>query len=720
MFSLSASALQFIPKQANYSAPSGRELEAVQTRTNPSTRVQGADPNPTELNTVLEQRTRSLLTLYKADAWEYALRKAGLFLCFIQVPSGMCNGFLVDFPALSNIQSPPNKDSSLKYSNKFRKMIDHECAKGRYIGPFLQTQLLALVGPFQSSPISIIPKPGRPGKFRIVQNFSFPMSPSARYLNPSINSFINATNFPTSWGTFSIIYLLISRLPPGSEAATHDVAEAYRTIPLHPSQWPAAVVRATHNELYIDTCTAFSAAPSAGIYGLTANAGVEIFRSRGIGPLDKWVDDHIFLCIRSTYLDEYNTKWEHWSRHISTAGGMKQSGSRSWFAGLSSSDGSIEEFNENCSFPIKDLSRQSVCSEHNAVFMYTLDDIDRVSDELGIPWEKSKDQPFAPSTTYIGFVWDLRASTVSLAPSKIEKYLAAIDEWTRCPMHILNEVQSLYSKLLHACAVLPQGRTYLTALERMMRVCHNKPFMLHHPVKGTDMELAWWTAHLQQGNVARPIKPPTPFTDASAFSDASSGMGIAIVIGERWHAWTLHPDWKSMHGSQHDIGWAEAIGFKLLIRTLNLLPQTHSHVIVYGNNTGVVEGWWNGRHRNIETNHIFRQIHNFLLEARRLRDIRTSYIPSAANPADDPSHGIYDSCMLLLPRVPVPPQLLPFITDVEDTPPSQSNPPRVVRTPPIPAEHHHNNAAGRTTNSITHIIQSRQEEHDLVCEALHL
>ena len=227
MSSLNASVPQSIQKQANSSVLNGRERAAAQTRTNPSTHALDAEPSPTELNIAPGLRTPSAPTPYKADVWEHALCKAGLFLRFMQVPSGMRNGFLVDFPTLSNIQSPPNKESASMYKVEFQKMIDHELAKGRYIGPFSQTQLLARFGPFQSSPISIIPKPGRPGKFRIVQNFSFPMSPSAQYPNPSINSYINVTNFPASWGTFSIVYLLISRLPPGSRAAMRDVTEAY-------------------------------------------------------------------------------------------------------------------------------------------------------------------------------------------------------------------------------------------------------------------------------------------------------------------------------------------------------------------------------------------------------------------------------------------------------------------------------------------------------------
>ena len=220
-----------------------------------STSVLDVVPSPIEPSDALAQRTRSPSIPYKVNAWEQALQAANLLTCFIDIPSGLHNGFLIDLPSLLSIQSFPNKDSALTYVNEFHKMIEHELTKGRHIGPFSEPLLLLLIGPFQSSPISIIPKPGRPAKFRIIQNFSFPQSPSTHFPNPSINSYINVANFPTSWGTFSIVYLLISRLPPGFKAATHNVAEANHTIPLHQSQWPAAVVHASHNEFYIDTET---------------------------------------------------------------------------------------------------------------------------------------------------------------------------------------------------------------------------------------------------------------------------------------------------------------------------------------------------------------------------------------------------------------------------------------------------------------------------------
>ena len=217
-----------------------------------------------------------------------------------------------------------------------------------------------------------------------------------------------------------------------------------------------------------------------------------------------------------------------------------------WYAGSSILDSTIEEFNQSCLFPILSLSTLSPHSLYDMSFLYTLDDIDHISDELGISWEKSKDQPFASTTTYISFTWDLMAMNVSLAPSKVDKYLTAINEWSQCSMHVLMDVQSLYGKLLHACAAIPHGHMYLTTLECMLHLCHDKPFMPDCSINGAAADLAWWVKHLQQGDVLCPIKPSTLFLNTSAFSDPSSGMVIKIIIARHWRAWHLHPEWSSM------------------------------------------------------------------------------------------------------------------------------------------------------------------------------
>ena len=354
----SVSAKHYGPRTANKSAQPGSEKrDAAPPDMMLSTSAPAAAHPTMEPRVALERRKLCPLTPYKPEAWEFELQRAGVLEHFAGIPSGLRLGFRIDFPSISTIQIPPNKDSISEFSMEFNSIIQNELEKGRFIGPFLANTLKDLIGPFQSSPLSIIPKPGNAKKFRIVQNFSFPSQPSASFPNPSINSYIKAEKFPTTWGKFSIVYQLISTLPPGSEAATRDVSEAYRTLPLHPSQWPAAVIRISDTHFCVDTCAAFGATPSAGAYGHIADGGTEIFRSHGIGPIDKWVDDHIFFRIRREHLVGYNSLRSQWHRQLA-AGGIKQTGSRIWFGDTTPDFSLIKELNEDCSHPLKDLSEK--------------------------------------------------------------------------------------------------------------------------------------------------------------------------------------------------------------------------------------------------------------------------------------------------------------------------------------------------------------------------
>jgi len=647
-------------------APSGSHRAAATKTTQTAISALGAAPQPMALPAALVHRSRAPPTPYKADAWEHHLHIAGLLPRFATIPSGLRHGFILNFPPIYRTQTPPNKNSIIVYNQQFTESIRKEILKGRYLGPYPLSEIESTLGPFQSSPLSIVPKAGRPGKFRLIQNFSFPLSPTHHFPNSSINSHINADDFPTTWGKFSTVYLLISRLPPGSEAATRDVAEAYRTIPLHKSQWPGAVVRISESQACIDTFTAFGVTPAAGAYGHMADAGCEIMRSHGIGPIEKWVDDHVFFRIRREFTTKYNTHRTVW-RDATRPSGLITSGSRIWFKGSMHDDGSCDEFSEDCSFPIRDLSAASSRSRHDQLFTYNFDDIDSISDSLGIPWEKSKDQPFGSTTIYIGFLWDITNRRVSLTPPKINKYLTAIQTWQSRPSHVLQDVRELYGKLLHTCSAIPRGRSYLTGFERMLGTCARKPFMPHRPDKAITADLLWWADTLSSGAVSRPILPPAPSTDPQAFSDASSGIGLAITIGSHWRAWRLLPGWQTRDG-QKDIGWAEAVAFELLVCAVSSMDNIGPRTILHGDNTGVVEGWKSGRHRNRATNLVFRRIHTFLHALPNHLHINTRYVPSESNPADGPSRGILGPLDLLLPNIPISPELEPFLIDALNPP----------------------------------------------------
>ena len=70
----------------------------------------------------------------------------------------------------------------------------------------------------------------------------------------------------------------------------------------------------------------------------------------------------------------------------------------------------------------------------------------------------------------------------------------------------------------------------------------------------TSEDLFWWHEKLSLPLISFPIPGPLPIHDFAAFSDASSGVGIGIVIQDHWFAWDLLQGWKT---DERDIGWAE-------------------------------------------------------------------------------------------------------------------------------------------------------------------
>ena len=199
----------------------------------------------------------------------------------------------------------------------------------------------------------------------------------------------------------------------------------------------------------------------------------------------------------------------------------------------------------------------------------------------------------------------------------------------------------------------------------MLAMCAKRPFIPHRPDKEIEKEINWWSGKLNDSTFVHSIFPPPPFLDPKAYSDASSGIGIGITIGNRWRAWRLRAGWQSLHGPK-DIGWAEAIAFELLIRTLHTVLPNSGHVILHGDNTGIVEGWRVGRHRNRAVNTIFKHIHSFLDSAVHIRGVATHYVPSSDNLADRPSRGLYDQEYFLLPAIELPEHLKNFLADATD------------------------------------------------------
>ena len=167
-----------------------------------------------------------------------------------------------------------------------------------------------------------------------------------------------------------------------------------------------------------------------------------------------------------------------------------------------------------------------------------------------------------------------------------------------------------------------------------MATQYDKPRVPITQPKGTAFELNWWLNSLSAPSPLRPIPAPFPVLDVNAFSDASSGTGIAFLVGPKWKAWRLLPGWQS---NGCDIVWAESIAFELMAHAVTTEIGQSKCCRLYCDNQGVVEGWKNGRSCNRHVNQTFRCLYD--LADQTDCTFLMQYIPSKLNPVDAPFRG---------------------------------------------------------------------------------
>ena len=206
------------PKTESHCALAGNIPKGADLLATPSvTCVQAVEALIMVLRAALKWRNHKALTPYNPDTWESFLVSSGLIAKYPHIPDSLRTGFSTNVPQINTTYAPPNHPSVESYKDVFEAAISKELTLGRYLGPYSQSEVESVVGKFQTSPMSIIPKPGKPGKFHLIQNLSSPHSPVGQIT--SINSCISLDLYPFTYGTFTTISLLISQLPPGSQAA---------------------------------------------------------------------------------------------------------------------------------------------------------------------------------------------------------------------------------------------------------------------------------------------------------------------------------------------------------------------------------------------------------------------------------------------------------------------------------------------------------------------
>ncbi|KAE8226947.1 hypothetical protein CF319_g537 [Tilletia indica] len=226
----------------------------------------------------------------KAEGFDKFIKMFDLQHAFPTMVSNIENGFDFGIPPIRETAIQKNHCIAEDELVILHEIVQKEMNAGRLLGPFNQEEVEAMLGPFQTSPLGLAPKPG--GKWRMIQDFSSPRKGAVA----AINDYIDSDEFICCWDGYLAMVDEIRGLPKGSLAAMSDAMEAFRAIAAMLSQRPGLVIALPLGGFGIDTRLPFGLASATGVWGSVADL-VKIALSRifpGIKTI-KWVDDFIFL-----------------------------------------------------------------------------------------------------------------------------------------------------------------------------------------------------------------------------------------------------------------------------------------------------------------------------------------------------------------------------------------------------------------------------------------
>jgi len=397
------------------------------------------------------------------------------------------------------------------------------------------------------------------------------------------------------------IFPKLATCPSNMEAASLDIAKAYRNSPIIPAHKKYLCVY-WKEFVYVQHVAIEGLSTAGGIQGTVADATIDILKAHDIGPTIKWVDDFIFF---------------------------------------------------------RQPVQSSLSIDSHPIFSFDLSSIFNITIPLGIPWHPlaKKGHNFQSFFSYVGFEWDIPSRSVSISTAKRLRILSKVSTLLSVPHPRINKktVTSIHGSLQHVTVVYPQGRGHLSALSQFLSKFPND-HVLHHFNAACIHQLTWWSKTLSFANPSRKLVS-LPHHDLDLWVDASSSWGIGLCLNDKWAAWHLIEGWNTCG---RDIGWAEASAIELAVACLTQSGWQDACIKIHCDNASVIASFWKGRSRNPARNDSICRITSSLT-AKNLT-INPTYVSSAANKADSFSRGhTGPDFSRIEPHIIAPPELCSFI-----------------------------------------------------------
>ena len=175
-----------------------------------------------------------------------------------RVSRGLQSGFRIGFSGRRQTVTAPNLPSSAEHSVYISEYLATSCAQGETCGPYSTPPFPS----FQCSGIGVVPK--KNGKLRIIHHLSAPVG-------NSVNDGIDPSAFSLSYIRIDDAVQTIMAYGQGALLTKLDIRNAFRLIPVHPSDWSLLGIQ-WQGQYYFDRVLPFGLRSSPFLFDQVASA----------------------------------------------------------------------------------------------------------------------------------------------------------------------------------------------------------------------------------------------------------------------------------------------------------------------------------------------------------------------------------------------------------------------------------------------------------------
>lgn len=463
------------------------------------------------------------------------------------------------------------------------KAMLEDIQKRRLAGPYEALELMRSTGvTFRSSPISVATKetpPGKPQKYRLVENLSSPYAPTPEGVR-SVNSALNPLDYPCRWTRLVTFLDFLRRLPPETDVMVADLESAFRQLDIEPSQRPHHGV-VWRGKLFFRKTPSFGGASTPGTFGRVVDATLDIIENELPNVLTSSILDDLLFA---------RTSREVLAEHIL---------------------GRLEELGWIISKEKLQLWRR--------VFKFSGLIFDLEAGTVTLPPEKAWKFARRLELFLEGGPASKRSLKETLKVVGTLMYLTTVFAKFRPCVSALLAFRRTFP---HDCSpFLEHG---------IGRACHKELSQWRSILSGAACGTP----------LSASFRLPSEFCASTIFTDASPA-GLGVVIDDKYVLRAeLVGKWREYASQPGGIVAPEGWAVEWAVEAATASGVRDCGLAVRCDNMGVVLGWQKGRSSNRLLNRTFarllRKCEEFFLF------LELSYVPTKENPADGPSRGAVD------------------------------------------------------------------------------